>query len=520
MLKASLSDHNLRQDGWFAHLSCLIFMTLGLPAGWGERDLLIAAAAVCGVLFVAHLAQQRQWIKLCFFVPLVVLGLTWTEALLLYAYWGLYFAVLATSLAPPNPIVMLSVGMFLLSSVNYFDVLARFFTPTLLVLAGLAAATVCWLARRFLTGSRSQRLAFASAVVSACFTMPDVLSTPRGLLPSTFPAGPNRSISFGKTASAIAGQHSDSIQLDLPDGSAPAPLHTGKLSSDGHRIVLLEHGSSSPFYGGVDLQQALPWGGHVFFGNQYLAAAIERDGVLASNLGGSLSSKAGCPVLLSCSCRGKRAAYALISRKRGVAVISDSDVLTDKLSAYNPSLIKELTGNNKLVRYAVAAMSLGSLPFFVTCRDIWKAVGLAVAIGTCMIGRGPTTGTVRLCCDTGSPHDDSGSYGVLRVMNDSGIIATRGDRDCSVLCVGPGRHAIHAGEKLVLLEPLASCNLGGKIIKCENMPLGNLPQVPNAMSVIVDKKQYLGTFVIDGVRVIGTGSPAKQHFDKWLLTSP
>jgi hypothetical protein len=357
-------------------------------------------------------------------------------------------------------------------------------------------------------------------VVSACFAIPDVLSTPRGILPSTFPAGPNRSISFGQTASAIAGEHSSIIELDLPEGSAAAPQHADKPSADGHRIVLLEHGSSSPFYGGVDLQQSLPWGGHVFFGNQYLVAAIEKDGVLASNLGGSLSSKAGWPVLLSCSSRGNRATHALISRRRGVAVLSDSDVLTDKLSAYNPSLIKELTGNNKLARYAVAGMSLGSLPFFVTCRNIWKAIGLTVAIATCMLGRWPTTGTVRLYCDTGSPHDESGSYGVMRVMNDSGIIATRGDRDCSVLCIGPGRHAIHAGEKLVLLEPLASCNLGGTIIKCENMPLGNLPQVPNAMSVIADKKQYPGMSVIDGVRVIGTGSPAKQHFDKWLSTSP
>jgi hypothetical protein len=132
----------------------------------------------------------------------------------------------------------------------------------------------------------------------------------------------------------------------------------------------------------------------------------------------------------------------------------------------------------------------------------------------------PQVGDVRLLCETGSPHDDSGAFAILRAINESGTCAIRGEKQCRILCVGSGVKARWAGEKVIILEPGAACRINASVVTCDNVPLGSLPDVPNAMQLRVGTTSYRGKAEIDGVVVLGSGSPAKQDAQRWLSTAP
>ena len=72
----------------------------------------------------------------------------------------------------------------------------------------------------------------------------------------------------------------------------------------------------------------------------------------------------------------------------------------------------------------------------------------------------------------------------------------------------------------MILEPLAECRIGTTSVRCGNEPLGDLPDVPNAMQLQAGSASYRGKAEINGVVVVGSGSPAKQDALKWLSTAP
>lgn len=509
-----------QQEKWLPHFSCLFFIAGCSTAGWGSRDILLVATAGFILTAVLLLLHTREWFCLGCFGAVGFAAVCWTDLLLLYAYWGLVLSILAISAHGARSVPALAGTAFVLGCLNYFDIACWWFRPALLFATtgtafGLSLFPIC----NSTNGCR--RFAVLAACTSAGFAVLGVADKSYGIRPVELPLSIGEPLRFAGTASRVVGDHSVQMNvavvgLDSQNTALAAPA----TESQSPQIVLLEHDAHSAFYGGRNLHQSLPWGAHTFFGNQYLAAAIERDGLLATNLGGSLSREAGAPILMGCSFRHTSRMEALVARKGTRLVLSDSDVFADKLAAYNPSFIRELTGNNKQMRFVSLVFSLSALAFLIHFHKAALVAAVAATAAAAALAHLPQAGDIRLCCETGSPHDESSAFAILRAINESNACATRGQKQCRILCVGTGHKAKWAGEQLVILEPLAECRIGATAIRCSNVPLGNLPDVANAMELHVGSASYRGRAEIDGVIVIGSGSPAKQDVLKWLSTAP
>jgi len=511
----------IQQERWLPHLSCLFFASGCVTAGWGNRDLMLVAASGFFLASSLWLLHIRKWVTLSSFIAVGCVGVRWTECLLLYPYWGLLLAILGSASGTHRSVSLLAATAFLLSFCNYFDAACWWFQPGFLFATTTVIFTLGLVRARYSDDCLFPRMTAAAALLSACVSLLGAMEPSYGIKPVTFDAGASEKLHFGRTASRIVGKHAALLEVIVPDLGSPAgDASKSLLQHNAPQVVLLEHDSRSTLYGGQNLHQSLPWGAHTFFGNQYLASAIERDGVLATNLGGSLSPDAGKPILMGCAFRHSSRAEALATREGRRIVLSDSDVLTDKLAAYNPAFICELTGNGKYVRVLNLLISIAAIAFVLTSHAplLICATVTVVAAAFCM--HLPQAGDVRLCCETGSPHDDSGAFAFLRAINESGSCAIRGQKQCQILCVGSGAKAQWAGEKLVILEPHAACQIRASVVSCDNVPLGNLPDVPNAMQLRVGDTSYRGKTEIDGVVVLGSGSPAKQDAQRWLSTAP
>jgi len=506
-----------QQEKWLPHFSCLFFVTGCVTAGWGNRDLMFVAASGFVLVSSLWLLHVRKWVTLCCFTAAGCVGSYWTECFLLYPYWGLLLAILGSAPESHGSVLLLAATAFLLSVCNYFDAACWWFQPAFLFAVTAAVFTLGLVRSHRSDGGLVRRTTAAAALLSACVSLVGAMAPSCGIKSVAFDAGPSGKLHFGGTASRIAGDHAALLEVIVPDfGHLVGGASHTPSKPDTPEVVLLEHDSRSTLYGGRNLHQSLPWGAHTFFGNQYLASAIERDGVLATNLGGSLSRDAGKPILMGNAFRHSSRVEALVAREGRRVVISDSDVLADKLAAYNPAFIRELTGNSQSMRVIALVFSIAAIAFVLNLREPMLIVATLTVVAGAAYAHLPQVGDVRLCCETGNPHDDSAAFAILRAINESGSCAIRGEKQCRILCVGSGVSARWAGEKVVILEPRAACRIGALLVSCDNVPLGNLPEVPNAMQLRVGDISYRGKAEIEGIVFLGTGSPAKQDAQRWL----
>lgn len=510
----------VQQEKWLPHFSCLLFIAGCSTAGWGSRDILIVATVGFMLAVALWLLHTRQWLCLWCFGCAAFAAACWTDLLLLHAYWGLVLSVFALSAGEGRSGPVLAGTVFVLGCLNYFDIACWWFQPALLF-AATGAAFALSLSPVCKSRSGCLRFSVLAACASACFALFGAADKSYGIKPVQLSSSTGDSFRFGGTASRIVGSHGVQMNVAVVGlGSPTAALVEPETDLDSPQIIVLEHDARSVFYGGRNLHQSLPWGAHTFFGNQYLAAAIERDGLLATNLGGSLSRDAGAPILMGCSFRHSSRMEALVAREGKRLVLSDSDVLADKLAAYNPAFIREMTGNNKQMRFVSLVFSLSAIAFLINQHRAMLIASAAAMVAMATFAHLPQVGDIRLCCETGSPHDASSAFAILRAINESSACLIRGQKQCRILCVGSGRKVRWAGEQLVILEPLAECRIGTTSVRCGNEPLGDLPDVPNAMQLQAGSASYRGKAEINGVVVIGSGSPAKQDALKWLSTAP
>jgi len=283
------------------------------------------------------------------------------------------------------------------------------------------------------------------------------------------------------------------------------------------QIILGEHGQkptlTQTMWVGGDLQQMEPWPDNQLFGSQYLLAAIAEDGQWVSNLGGRLEHT-GRLVLASANHLGGSGIEPLIIAQDNAVYVQDSDPFCDRLCAYQPSALREIAvgqGHLRIINVVLAALSLAGSG--TLAMSAWGAGVLAFALWYCQ----PQPGDVRLCGTLGWPHEPSRISGVLRSLADAGLVMTRGNSDCRLLVVDEGRSAKAAtSEQLVLAAPGASVSSGQATIRVDDLPLGDVDGIIDARRLIVNGV-IVGVVYREGGRtIIGTGSPARQDWAKWL----
>ncbi|MBI4025672.1 MAG: hypothetical protein HY360_11880 [Verrucomicrobia bacterium] len=277
-------------------------------------------------------------------------------------------------------------------------------------------------------------------------------------------------------------------------------------------IVLVEHedrGSPSlPVIRGGEISQREPWSDNQFFGNQYLLAAVAQDGQWVSNLGGRLG-KSGRLLLGSNTHRGGDSIEPLVISHRDRVYIQDSDPFVDRLSAYQPTAIREIVRGVIMFRLVNLGFAITSL-----AGTVWGTLAASGLFVTIVVWLAlPQAGDVRISGRVCWPHEPAKLSGVLRSLVDAGQVMVRGDKHCRLLIVGDGRsETVRPGERLVLASPDSTIRVGRKSFHVDDLPLGDVDGVVDARTV----SGHGCVTVVDGVTIIGTGSPSKQEWTKWL----
>jgi hypothetical protein len=122
-----------------------------------------------------------------------------------------------------------------------------------------------------------------------------------------------------------------------------------------------------------------------------------------------------------------------------------------------------------------------------------------------------------LISHAGYTHEPSKISGVMRSLADAGFTYARGTDNCTMLVVDEGKKATpKPTEHVVIGCTQATILLDDNIIRIGDIPLGDSDDVVDARNVIVNGKAQGAHIKIKDTIVLGTGSPAKQDWSKWL----
>lgn len=291
-------------------------------------------------------------------------------------------------------------------------------------------------------------------------------------------------------------------------------------SSSAGSINLIEHDQWKPYpmiAAEDNWHQREPWNENQLLGNQFWLAAIFQDGQFQSNLGGQAI---GIGRVLLASPSHEDGVSCLAVERDNVLYLADSDYFCNGMAAYQPALLREIFGSHaQFFRFRVLAILLLAIGI---CLEIWsffpwcKAVASGLTVGLFLCIPKPSTGDVRLVGNIFDPHETSHTSGTLGALNDGGICAVRGDLDAKMLVVAEGLSCSARNESVILLEPGASVKIGRDFVSANDVPLGAKDETVDARHLIINGKNIgQAECSVAGIRVIGTGSPAKNVFRLW-----
>lgn len=288
-------------------------------------------------------------------------------------------------------------------------------------------------------------------------------------------------------------------------------------------IYLIEHGvgpsEQHPMLDSKSLLQRKPWEYNQLFGDEYVLAAISRDGYWASNLGGSLKAE-GRVMLGSLRHEGGATYEPVIIRKNGATYVQDSDPFVDWLANGQREVVWELThGALDLRCLTLAAVLTTALALFASRWSMKGYVFLvlgAIVTQTMAINRS-IPGDIYLVGRDGGPHEISKSAGVVRSLVESGRPVIESNRPSSMVVVSCGETFRLTGvEKLVIMAPNSRVVTKAGQIEAGDVPLGHLEDVVDARSLRHPGGIAKGFIQLDNVVFIATGSPAKLNWEKWF----
>jgi len=283
-------------------------------------------------------------------------------------------------------------------------------------------------------------------------------------------------------------------------------------------LVLLEHdvapsSRKHPILPLHNLSQEQPWSGNQFFGDQYILAAIAADGFWASNLGGRLKPS-GRILLASNRYHGGGRFEPIVLETGELVYIQDSDSFVDRLVNYQVSTVHELVHGRKLLRIINGFFAFSILICSTWIANFIFAIGIAILL---VVESAPVSGDVRLLIEPGSPHELSRGSGVMRSLVDAGYSYLKGDTDAKVLIIGPGRSArVQPSEKIVLASSNSKIFVEDDLVIVDGQPLGSVDGITDARTLLINGRKVGVSTHIGDLTIIGTDSPAKQNWARWL----
>lgn len=218
----------------------------------------------------------------------------------------------------------------------------------------------------------------------------------------------------------------------------------------------------------------------------------------------------------------------LILAWKNTLFLNDSDYFSSYIANYQKNLIQELVGNTGTHRIAVHCLNIVCAVFTLFALLIFfklpsKYRNASLAIWTLLVftlsyvsNNYNTKGDVRMVGKIRNSHENDGFDGVPKMINACGYPYIIGNKNAKILVVKNGEKAAWKGEKLVVAEPNAIIKILGHKVEIGEEPLGCVDGIIDARCIIVDGHAKGVTCEINGIQMIGTGSPAKIQWNRFL----
>lgn len=465
-------------------------------AGFGNRNVFESTAAICSGIVVFISIQEKKLPAVLGILGLALVGVLFPSIYRLHGYWGMLLSISPSTL----PFAVYPVSCWIL---EYFTL-----PPSVL----LSAPLVITLAVTFLNNRMLMTLLTVLFLALSAITISEVFSpqpkftiSERSIFPQGYKIGaalertfPN---SFG-TGSAIRSN-----------------LHGTRLSPADPGIVIAEHDTPVEQQTGRiksgNFTQPAPWSMNEFLGNQYWLYAIRQDGALVSNLGAQLTHSG--RVMLGIPWPNPFSPTILASNDGKTLYCSDSDYWVNRLCNYQQNLLgvilsdKERSSPPKIANIAFALIAIGSLWI------PWAALLGVIVPLYLIVGGANQQGDIRLIGPINNPHDPTRAWAVARRLQDEGVNAIFGNNQTKTMVVAEGYSGRVNGEVLVIAEPRAKVLVGSHKILVLEEPQGSVDTIPDARKLLIDGKSAGVKAVVDGVTVVGTGSPALTPSELWHI---
>lgn len=263
----------------------------------------------------------------------------------------------------------------------------------------------------------------------------------------------------------------------------------------------------------ANAKQIEPWSHNQLFGNQYLLEAIAQDGLWMANLGGSLKP-VGKLLLGSLSHFSDQTITPLVLKSGKFTYVQDSDSFVDRIANRQENIVKEIVLGRPTPRLfnllfcilILFSSSLGGL--------VLRFAGIVVIS---VVGLLPKEGDIRVKAKLDWSHEPSKASGVTSSLVDKGYLVRLGNKNTQILIVGQGKTStITHNEKLVILEPGATAIIGKHTIQAGTDPLGYEHGIIDARKLLIDNEENPPAYLLEDIQIIGTGSPSKIDWGKWL----
>lgn len=274
------------------------------------------------------------------------------------------------------------------------------------------------------------------------------------------------------------------------------------------------------------LQQRVPWNSQLYLGDQYFLESISADGALFSNIGITLNKQPNSINLLSRPINFI-SSVPLILKKGETLYLNDSDYTSSYIANYQKNFIQELVGERHnerpILMRLINVICLIIILLLSFCEILRHEMPSIILVLSCFLGsivlfvfNKQEYGEIRMVGKIKNSHENSSFDGVPKTINNAGFEYVIGVSDAKILVVKEGHKAKWKGEKLIVAEPNSIIELKNHKIAIEEMPMGVKNEIIDSRRINMDNDVFEGICKIDSITIIGTGSPAKIQWKRFI----
>lgn len=277
--------------------------------------------------------------------------------------------------------------------------------------------------------------------------------------------------------------------------------------------LYLDHDAYTDWDDG-NFYQGRPWSRNLIMAGEPWRMAVQRDGILISNIGSALKQDSYHPLY------GQMDGFTVVPlalNEQDKLILADSDFVVNGMAPYQSSLIRRITGTDSgfLAFHIICSLILFILPWYV-CP--WLPLFPVLAY-LCAVWW-PIQGEIRYIGNHHYwPHTELGE-GIVRHLQDCGMNVIFGSVGTKLLVVGSDYTASWKNEKIIILEPGAKVKIKGTIYEAQDVPMGEWDGILDARSILKNgEKQPSPIIKLEQVTIIATGSPTTletQYFRSLL----